>query len=101
MALFEELVYDGPQLLNANVVDYRVPRMRDLPEKIDTILAQRRDGVGPYGAKGSGEGSLNPIGPAVASAIARVTGRWPRQIPLTPERVWRLINEPLEREADS
>lgn len=91
-ALYEELVYDGPQLMNANVVDYRVPRMLDMPRKIDLILAERRDGVGPYGAKGAGEGQLNPIGGAVAAAVARAVGRWPTRLPLTPERVWRLIN---------
>lgn len=91
-ALFEELVYDGPQLANANVVDYRVPRVTDLPRKIDLILAQRRDGVGPYGAKGAGEGALNPVGGAVAAAVARAVGAWPDRLPLTPERVWRLIH---------
>ncbi|MDT4894285.1 MAG: hypothetical protein QOE97_3320 [Pseudonocardiales bacterium] len=92
-ALFEELVYDGPQLLNPNVVEYRVPRMKDLAHKIDTMIVERGDGVGPYGAKGAGEGALNPIGPAVASAVARATGRWPSRLPLTPERVWRLMND--------
>ncbi len=92
-ALYEELVYDGQQLVNANVVDYRVPRMTDMPRKIDLILAERRDGVGPYGAKGAGEGQLNPIGGAVAAAVARAIGKWPTQLPLTPERVWRLIND--------
>ncbi|MBB5786892.1 xanthine dehydrogenase family protein molybdopterin-binding subunit [Jiangella mangrovi] len=91
-ALHEELVYDGPQLANANVVDYRVPRVKDLPRKIDLMIAERRDGVGPYGAKGAGEGTLNPIGGAVASAVARAVGRWPDRLPLTPERVWRLMN---------
>jgi CO/xanthine dehydrogenase Mo-binding subunit len=91
-SLYEELVYDGPQLVNANVVDYRVPRMGDLPRKIDLMLAERRDGVGPYGAKGAGEGTLNPIGGAVAAAVARAVGRWPTRLPLTPERVWRLAN---------
>jgi CO/xanthine dehydrogenase Mo-binding subunit len=92
-ALYEELIYDGQQLVNANVVDYRVPRMTDMPRKIDLILAERRDGVGPYGAKGAGEGQLNPIGGAVAAAVARATGKWPTRLPLTPERVWRLIND--------
>jgi CO/xanthine dehydrogenase Mo-binding subunit len=92
-ALFEELVYDGPQLVNPNVVEYRVPRMKDLARKIDTMIAERGDGVGPYGAKGAGEGALNPMGPAVASAVARATGRWPSRLPLTPERVWRLMND--------
>jgi CO/xanthine dehydrogenase Mo-binding subunit len=91
-ALFEELVYEGPQLVNPNVVDYRVPRMRDLPAKIDTMIVERRDGIGPYGAKGAGEGALNPMAAAVASAVARATGTWPTQVPLTPERVWRLLN---------
>jgi CO/xanthine dehydrogenase Mo-binding subunit len=92
-ALYEELLYDGPQLANANVVDYRVPRATDMPRRIDLILAERRDGVGPYGAKGAGEGQLNPIGGAVAAAVARATGRWPTRLPLTPERVWRLMND--------
>jgi CO/xanthine dehydrogenase Mo-binding subunit len=91
MALHEELLYDGPQLVNPNVVDYRVPRMTDLPRRIDPILVERGDGVGPYGAKGSGEGALNPISPAVASAVARAIGVWPTELPLTPERVWRLL----------
>ncbi len=93
MALFEELVYDGPQIVNSNVVEYRVPRATDTARRIDTILAQRGDGVGPYGAKGSGEGALNPIAPAVAAAIARATGRWSVRLPLTPERVWRLLHD--------
>jgi CO/xanthine dehydrogenase Mo-binding subunit len=92
-ALFEELVYDGPQLANANVVDYRVPRAGDVARRIDLMIAERRDGVGPYGAKGAGEGQLNPIGGAVASAIAQAVGRWPSRLPLTPERVWRLLND--------
>lgn len=90
-ALGEELVYDGPQLMNANVVDYRVPHATDLPKRIDTVIVQRADGVGPYGAKGAGEGALNPIGGAVASAVGRAIGRWPNELPLTPERVWELI----------
>ncbi|MGH8890010.1 MAG: molybdopterin cofactor-binding domain-containing protein, partial [Acidothermaceae bacterium] len=91
-ALYEELVYDGPQIVNPNIVEYRVPRMSDLPTKIDTMIAERGDGVGPYGAKGAGEGALNPMGAAVAAAVARATGHWPTRLPLTPERVWRLMN---------
>jgi CO/xanthine dehydrogenase Mo-binding subunit len=93
MALFEELVYDGPQIVNPNIVEYRVPKSTDLPRRIHTMLAQRGDGIGPYGAKGSGEGALNPMAPAAAAAIARATGRWSLRLPLTPERVWRLLHD--------
>lgn len=92
-ALFEELHYDGAQIANPNLVEYHVPRLTDRPREIISVLAQRRDGPGPYGAKGAGEGALNPIGSAVASAIARATGVWPDRLPMTPERVWRLLQE--------
>jgi CO/xanthine dehydrogenase Mo-binding subunit len=92
-ALSEELVYDGTTLSNPNVVEYRVPRVSDMPAKIDQILAERRDGIGPFGAKGGGEGAGNTIGAAVAAAVGRLLGRYPRELPLTPERVWRLTQE--------
>jgi CO/xanthine dehydrogenase Mo-binding subunit len=95
-ALYEELIYEGPHLANPNLVDYRVPRVTDMPARIDCLLAERRDGLGPYGAKGAGEGSLNPIGGAVAIALARATGRWPRELPMTPERVWHLMRQDKE-----
>lgn len=95
--LHEELVYEGEQLVNSNVVDYRVPRFSDIPPRVDHILAERQDGAGPYGAKGGGEGAGNTIGGAVASAVGRAIGVFPHELPLTPERVWRLIRDREER----
>lgn len=96
-ALREELVYEGEQLVNSNVVDYRVPRFSDQPREIDLMLAQRRDGAGPYGAKGAGEGAGNTIGSSVAAAIGRAIGVFPHELPATPERVWRLLRDRDER----
>jgi CO/xanthine dehydrogenase Mo-binding subunit len=93
-ALYEEMLYDGQQLTNPNLVEYRVPRFRDVPRRITSVLAERGDGVGPYGAKGGGEGALNPIPAAVAAAVGRAVGAWPDTLPLTPERVWQLIHPP-------
>lgn len=92
-ALWEELVYDGQQVANASIIDYRVPRITDMPGRIDTILIERGDGPGPYGSKGVGEGARGPVGGAVASAVAAATGVWPDRLPLTPERIWRLCQE--------
>jgi CO/xanthine dehydrogenase Mo-binding subunit len=92
-ALWEELVYDGQQIANANIIEYRVPRISDLPGRVDTILIERGDGPGPYGSKGVGEGARGPVGGAVACAVAAATGVWPDRLPLTPERIWRLCQE--------
>ncbi|HEV8669635.1 MAG TPA: molybdopterin cofactor-binding domain-containing protein, partial [Candidatus Limnocylindria bacterium] len=97
-ALHEELVYDGEQLANSNVVDYRVPRFSDQPDELIHLLTERRDGAGPYGAKGAGEGAGNTIGGSVASALGRLLGVFPHQLPATPERVWRLLRESEKKE---
>ena len=51
------------------------------------------DGPGPFGAKGVGEGSLIPVSPAIANALARLAGVRLRELPLTPERVWRALRQ--------
>jgi CO/xanthine dehydrogenase Mo-binding subunit len=87
----EELVFDRGQLLNAGLIDYRVPVMDDLPEEFHSILLENADGPGPYNAKGVGESGLVPTAPAIAAAVHAATGVWIRDLPLTPERVWRAL----------
>ncbi len=93
IALWEEMVYDGEQLTNPNLIEYRVPRLRDTPRQVTSVLAERGDGAGPYGAKGAGEGALNPVPAAVAAAVGRAVGVWPTELPLTPPRVWSLLQQ--------
>jgi CO/xanthine dehydrogenase Mo-binding subunit len=97
-ALFEQILYDGPQMANANLIDYRVPRISDLAERIETIIVERGDGPGPYGSKPVGEGAMTAMGGAVLAAVARAVGQWPDRLPLTPEYVWRLITPPETNE---
>ncbi|MCH7656223.1 MAG: xanthine dehydrogenase family protein molybdopterin-binding subunit [Chloroflexi bacterium] len=89
--MFEEMVYEDGQLLNPNLIDYRVPTFADLPEVFETILIENGDGPGPYGAKGIGEGGVVSVAPAVANAIYNATGVRIKELPLTPERVWRAL----------
>jgi CO/xanthine dehydrogenase Mo-binding subunit len=96
--LFEEMLYERGQLLNANLVDYRVPRAEDRPARLRCRFVENGDGAGPFGAKGVGEGSLIPVSPAVGNALRRLAGVRLRELPLTPERVWRALRA---RGADS
>jgi CO/xanthine dehydrogenase Mo-binding subunit len=92
-ALFEALEYDNGQPLNANLVDYRVPRFTDLPDHFDSALIENGDGPGPYGAKDMGESGIVSIAPAVGNALYNATGVRIRELPLTPERVWRALHD--------
>jgi CO/xanthine dehydrogenase Mo-binding subunit len=89
--LMEEMVYEDGQLLNGNLVDYRVPRFDDMPDKLDTILIENGNGPGPFGSKGIGEGGLLPVASAVANAVSRAVGVRIQELPLTPPKVWRAL----------
>jgi CO/xanthine dehydrogenase Mo-binding subunit len=88
-ALFEQLFTADGQLLNPNLIDYRVPTFTDLPDTFGTVLIENADGPGPYGAKGVGESGMFCVAPAIGNAVARAIGIRIRELPLTPERVWR------------
>jgi CO/xanthine dehydrogenase Mo-binding subunit len=99
--LYEEMLYDGGQLLNANLVDYRVPRAEDVPGALRCHFIENGDGAGPFGAKGMGEGSLIPVSPAVGNALKRLAGVRLHELPLTPERVWRALRARDQKESTS
>jgi carbon-monoxide dehydrogenase large subunit len=52
------------------------------------------------GTKGAGEGGIIPVGGVVANAVAAALGSLgvqPRELPLTPPRVWQLIQDASSR----
>jgi len=90
---YESIIYENGQIVNSNLIDYKVPTFKDVPEHFESILIEDGNGPGPYGAKGMGEGGIVPVAPAVANALAWSTGARIRTLPLTPERVWRALRE--------
>jgi CO/xanthine dehydrogenase Mo-binding subunit len=91
--LVEEMIYKDGQLLNPNVVDYRIPSFNNLPKHFETILVESHNGPGPFGSKGTGEGGLLPVAPAIGNAVCQATGIRMYDLPLTPERVWRALGK--------
>ena len=90
---FEQLIYENGQLLNPNLVDYRIPTFSDVPEEFHTELVENGDGPGPFGVRGMAEGGILSVAPSVCNAIDRATGVRIKDLPLTPERVWRALRD--------
>ena len=90
---YEAYQWDGGQIINSTLVDYKVPTFDDVPDEFESILIEDANGPGPYGAKGLGEGGIIPVAPAVANAIAWSTGARIKELPLTPEKVWRALKD--------
>ncbi len=91
--LFEDLVYQGGELANGTLLDYRLPRFSDLPRAFETIILEEGGGSGPYGAKGMGEGGILAVAPAVCNAVENAAGVRMQSVPLTPEKVWRAMKK--------
>ncbi|MDA1001003.1 MAG: xanthine dehydrogenase family protein molybdopterin-binding subunit [bacterium] len=87
-ALFEEMVVEDGQLINPNLIDYRVPTFEDLPKEFRSDILEQGGGPGPYGAKGVSESGNIAASPAIANALAQATGVRIKELPLSPERVW-------------
>jgi CO/xanthine dehydrogenase Mo-binding subunit len=89
--LAEEYIYEDGQVVNGTLFDYKVPTMEDAPLHVGTSLIESGDGPGPFGARGGGEGAILPVAPAVANALFQGWGIRIKELPLTPERVWRAL----------
>jgi len=93
----DHLIYDeNAQLQNASFADYLLPLATDFPNVRGVTLELRRSATNPLGAKGAGEGGIvsvaATIGNAVAAALVKF-GAEPKELPLTPARIWALIEQ--------
>jgi len=92
--LMEHYILDeSGRIRNLGAIDYRIPTSMDLPLDLRSDVIENADGPGPYGAKGMSEGGLLAVAAAVAAAVTDATGAVIRDLPLTPERVWRALSE--------
>ena len=97
--LMEHYIFDATgRIRNLGAIDYRIPTSMDLPLELVSEIVENEDGPGPYGSKGMSEGALLCVAPAVAAAVRDASGAVIRDLPLTPERVWRALQE-RDREA--
>ncbi len=96
-AFLEHFVYDQDgQLLTGSFADYLLPTASDFPTIRAVALEERPSPNNPLGAKGAGEGGIIPVGGVIANAVAAALGSLgvePRELPLSPPRVWQLIND--------
>jgi CO/xanthine dehydrogenase Mo-binding subunit len=72
--------------------DYYLPTIKSVPE-IEVMLVEVPSFHGPLGAKGLGEAAILPSTPAIINAVSRTIGVRIRELPATPERVLKRINE--------
>jgi carbon-monoxide dehydrogenase large subunit len=101
----EHLVYDeDAQLLTGTLADYLMPTASDFPAVRAVALEEKPAPHNPLGAKGAGEGGIIPVGGVIANAVAAALhslGVEPRELPLSPPRVWAMIAAARERATPS
>lgn len=90
-AISEEMIFDNGKLLNPNFHNYKLLTAADVPE-IHFHPVETNDKQGPYGAKGVGEAPLIPTAAAIANAVCDALKIDVVELPLTPERVLKAIN---------
>lgn len=86
-ALFDQLVFDQGQMINGTLLDYQLPSIADVPDRLTPIIVESAHKDGPYGAKGVGETGILAVAPAYANAIKDACGVRITRLPLTPETV--------------
>ncbi|MGE5817342.1 MAG: 4-hydroxybenzoyl-CoA reductase subunit alpha [Deltaproteobacteria bacterium] len=92
-AMYEQVVFDAQgKPLNANLAEYRVPTALDVPQ-VTSELVDSYEPAGPWGVKEVGEGATLPTMGCYANAIYDAIGVRIYDLPLTPEKVWRAIQE--------
>jgi CO/xanthine dehydrogenase Mo-binding subunit len=89
--LMEEVLLEDGMIRNPRFSEYLIPTSLDMPETV-SHLVEAPEASGPFGAKGIGEPALIPTAPAILNAIRAASGIRVKDLPATPEALWRLLS---------
>jgi len=89
-ALMENCVFDKGIIQNANLLDYQIPTAADVPF-VEAMIVEVSYGDSPYGMRGVGEPPIVPSLAAIANAVHSATGVRMKELPMTPEAVFRAL----------
>jgi CO/xanthine dehydrogenase Mo-binding subunit len=93
-ALYEEFLYDeAGEPLSVTFADYLMPTAHEVPAPLLLVTEDAPSPLNAFGLKGAGEGGVNPVGAAIASAIddALQQPGAVTQLPVTPQRLKALL----------
>lgn len=90
--LYEECIMEGGLVYNPNFLEYRLPRAFEVPA-MEYMIVETIDPYGPFGAKEVGQGPIQCTTQAIANAVSNAIGVPINELPITPERVLKLIKE--------
>lgn len=96
VSTYEELIADEHGRVTTDVLrNYHIPQYVDLP-RTEVYFADTYDELGPMGAKSMSEAPFNPVSPALANAVRDAIGVRPHELPLSRDRVWRMLQNATE-----
>ncbi|GAB4475712.1 MAG: selenium-dependent xanthine dehydrogenase [Anaerolineales bacterium] len=88
-AVLENFVQKDGYVQTQHLSTYLIPSVLDVPARVDSLILEYPDPIGPYGARGMAEMPFLPLAPAVMAAVHDASGVWFFEFPLIPERVLR------------
>ena len=97
-ALLEEMVMDEGRVTTANLGEYKIPNIQDIPP-LKTTLVRSHEGASPFQSKEIGESAISQVAPAIANAVYDAVGVRIKDLPITAEKVFRALQERRAEEA--
>jgi CO/xanthine dehydrogenase Mo-binding subunit len=88
-AILENFVQKDGYVQTQHLSTYLIPTVLDIPERVDSLILEYPDPIGPWGVRGMAEMPYLPLAPAVMAGVHHATGVWFEEFPLIPERVLR------------
>ncbi|HEX6174020.1 MAG TPA: molybdopterin cofactor-binding domain-containing protein, partial [Candidatus Binatia bacterium] len=92
-ALQEEILFDNGKIVTTNFGEFKIPNIMDIPPLKTSVIESVPHGPGPYNSLAIGEVANTPTAAAVANAVADACGVRITDLPITAEKVYKVLQE--------